>query len=983
MKKFIAWLLILSLCLYNTPAFAGNIQDTMGKKAVENIIANYDGVSTAEKFLNTNTVSFSDGDTTPSVNTGNIFLTTNTGATTVTDFEDGTDTQKLSINFGDVNTTIQHGANIVLQGAADFTGQAGDSVSFVHVNGQWREVGRSGAVPGATYKVKVSGVDTTANYLSTKLTGSNGIKYAASGAGNETLDIYLDYNTDNLKITSTELNTIQDITTTDTPTFNRLILSSAPTSGSHATTKDYVDTAIQGLDWQESVKSFLNFVTSEPVAPGTGDRHINTTTGTSSETSQSVTANYIYEWNGASWTETAVVEGEAVWNEDDNVLYVFNGSDWVRFGATMSHNLTTGKQGGTVDEYYHLTSTEYGGNWGVKSLQSTGTLQIGNTTIGSGVADTDYTLTFNGEDNDGVFTFMEDENRLDFDSDFKVTGTINGTTDVQVNGVSVLTSEVDGDVTNEINTITADDAGTTAGLAITLAGAGISTTSRSGDTITVTSTEVDGSTTNEINTITADDAGTTTGLGITIAGGGINATTRSGDTITVTGTEVDGSTSNEINTITADDAGTTSGLAITLAGAGIAETSSLGDTITVTATEVDGSTTNEINTITADDAGTTSGLAITVAGGGINTTTRSGDTITVTGTEVDGSTSNEINTITADDAGTTNGLAITIAGGGINATTRSGDTITVTGTEVDGSTTNEINTITADDAGTTSGLAVTLAGAGISTTSRSGDTITVTSTEADTLATVTGRGASTTTSLTIGSSTIGEGAAGVDYTLTFDGDDADGVVTFDEDLAKFIFDQDAQVTGTINGTVDVQVNGTSVLTTDAVLDSLNNVAAMSEANGDILYYNSDWKNLAKASDGDILTLASGLPSWYTPATKAFSFTIAKPLDLDESDTFPVWVNRTGKTFTISAIYSNSDTDDTAFTLKEVNDHTDFTDLTTIEAITINTDGTGVYYNDLTSGIDHTVIETTHLIVFDNDAADDPDYVNVTVVGSLS
>ncbi len=32
-------------------------------------------------------------------------------------------------------------------------------------------------------------------------------------------------------------------------------------------------------------------------------------------------------------------------------------------------------------------------------------------------------------------------------------------------------------------------------------------------------------------------------------------------------------------------------------------------------------------------------------------------------------------------------------------------------------------------------------------------------------------------------------------------------------------------------------------------------------NGDILYYNSGWLKLAKGSDGEVLTLASGVPTW--------------------------------------------------------------------------------------------------------------------------
>lgn len=325
-------------------------------------------------------------------------------------------------------------------------------------------------------------------------------------------------------------------------------------------------------------------------------------------------------------------------------------------------------------------------------------ITVGNTTIGAGAAGVDYALTFDGEDNDGVITWKEDEDQFDMACDLKVNGTINGTTAVQVNGANVLTAEVDGSVSNEINTITADDVGTTSGLAITLAGAGI------------------------------------------------------------------------------------------------------------------------------------------------------------------------------------------------NATTRSGDTITVTGTEVDGSTTNEINTITADDAGTTAGLDITLAGAGINVTTRAGNTVTITGTEADTLDTVTSRGASTSNLL---------------------------------ELTNVSVSTNIEVTGTIT-------------------DANDKLLAIS--------------------------------------TKSISFTITKPLSLDEADTLPVWVNRTGKTFNITAIYSNSDTDDTAFTLKECTDLHNFSSLTTIEAITIDQNGTDVYYKDITSGIDHTVIEATHLIVFDNDAADDPNYINCTLEG---
>jgi len=200
-------------------------------------------------------------------------------------------------------------------------------------------------------------------------------------------------------------------------------------------------------------------------------------------------------------------------------------------------------------------------------------------------------------------------------------------------------------ITHDPVTITCPDANVTAGQAITFADTGIMTITESADTITFDATEVDGSTTNEIQSLfetitvaTQDNvvADTSTDT-LTFVGAGITAitTTASSDTITITSTEVDGSVSNEINTITADDAGTTSGLAITLAGGGINATTRAGDTITVTGTEVDGSTTNEINTITCPDAEVTAGLGITFAQSGSIAITEAADTITFTVTETD------------------------------------------------------------------------------------------------------------------------------------------------------------------------------------------------------------------------------------------------------------------------------------------------------------------------------------------------------------
>jgi len=100
-------------------------------------------------------------------------------------------------------------------------------------------------------------------------------------------------------------------------------------------------------------------------------------------------------------------------------------------------------------------------------------------------------------------------------------------------------SEVDGSVTNEINTITCPDTEVTAGLSITFADTGIMTITESSDTITFDATEVDGSTSNEFNTIQGDSNTPTTGLAISIDGSGITTTAVSGDILTVTSTEAD------------------------------------------------------------------------------------------------------------------------------------------------------------------------------------------------------------------------------------------------------------------------------------------------------------------------------------------------------------------------------------------------------------------------------------------------------------
>lgn len=99
---------------------------------------------------------FTDGDTTPSVDGGEHFRTANTAPTTITDFDDpanepGADGQRICILIKDANTTIQteaNGSNIRLMGddgvfGNDYDGNVDDILEFVYEATHWVEKNRN------------------------------------------------------------------------------------------------------------------------------------------------------------------------------------------------------------------------------------------------------------------------------------------------------------------------------------------------------------------------------------------------------------------------------------------------------------------------------------------------------------------------------------------------------------------------------------------------------------------------------------------------------------------------------------------------------------------------------------------------------------------------------------------------------------------------------------------------------------------------
>jgi len=150
--------------------------------------------------------------------------------------------------------------------------------------------------------------------------------------------------------------------TADTVTHATIISSNPPTDGTHVTRKDYVDGLLIGLDWQNSVIDIVDN-TAVPPSEVTGERFLLDATGGGPHANwDGAAVNDIVEFDGSVWFVAYTAfgdEGGACWVEDEDRNYVWNGASWVQFGSTITHNNTAGLQGGTTDEYYHMTSAQH------------------------------------------------------------------------------------------------------------------------------------------------------------------------------------------------------------------------------------------------------------------------------------------------------------------------------------------------------------------------------------------------------------------------------------------------------------------------------------------------------------------------------------------------------------------------------------------------------------------------------------------------
>lgn len=146
----------------------------------------------------------------------------------------------------------------------------------------------------------------------------------------------------------------QDVTASSTPTFSNVISNNNATNNNHLVRLDQMNSAIAGLDWQDSVID--KDLTTPPAGPIADDRYIISSVATGDWLTHE---DEIAQWNGSSWDFLTPNEGWTVWVEDQDTNFTYNGTLWVEFGSTVSHNNTTGLQGGSPSEYYHLTSAQY------------------------------------------------------------------------------------------------------------------------------------------------------------------------------------------------------------------------------------------------------------------------------------------------------------------------------------------------------------------------------------------------------------------------------------------------------------------------------------------------------------------------------------------------------------------------------------------------------------------------------------------------
>jgi len=146
--------------------------------------------------------------------------------------------------------------------------------------------------------------------------------------------------------------------------------------------KTYVDAVAVGLDWQNSVLD--KDLNDPPGSPSTGDRYLVSYPAAAATGDWAGHDNELAEWKGSAWEFISVSEGMAMWIEDEDVVYTWNGTAWVKMAATTDHNNLANLQGGNgTDEFYHLTNAFHTALTGTKTANTFFAAPDGTTGSGS------------------------------------------------------------------------------------------------------------------------------------------------------------------------------------------------------------------------------------------------------------------------------------------------------------------------------------------------------------------------------------------------------------------------------------------------------------------------------------------------------------------------------------------------------------------------------------------------------------------------
>ena len=125
-----------------------------------------------------------------------------------------------------------------------------------------------------------------------------------------------------------------------------------PTLSTDVAQKDYADNKVEtdlsslktSMEWKNSVLD--KDLTTSPIA-SIGNRYILAGTGGSWSTGL---VNDITEYTVSGWTFSTPTEGSILWVDDENIVYVYDGSNWIRLGSVTTHSNLNEL---TVDDHPH------------------------------------------------------------------------------------------------------------------------------------------------------------------------------------------------------------------------------------------------------------------------------------------------------------------------------------------------------------------------------------------------------------------------------------------------------------------------------------------------------------------------------------------------------------------------------------------------------------------------------------------------------